>query len=90
MFTKSIKIHRLFQITESSLNYADVVFEPGPPTQEVIIHGLQDKTNYSKIRFSANTAMASVSSDESDDDFINIDGLENYLEKRGKKCGGQP
>ncbi|CAC5393297.1 unnamed protein product [Mytilus coruscus] len=80
-------VHGL-KIGESSLQYAEVIFENEPMTQEVVIHGIADRTIYSDIDFMvqhvAQPCSRSESDSESDDDFMYVDGIENYAEKRGK------
>lgn len=79
-------VHILFQVGEGSLQYAEVFFEDVPTMQEVVIHGIGDKTVYSDIDFMAqHVAKASNKSEsdsESDDDFMYVDGIENFVEKR--------
>ncbi|XP_052079793.1 uncharacterized protein LOC127717954 isoform X2 [Mytilus californianus] len=65
------------QHTESNLNYAEVIFEAGPSTSTSIVHGKEDRTIYSEIDLLCH-ADAIPSSSESDDDFMYVDGIENY------------
>ncbi|XP_076088315.1 neural cell adhesion molecule 1-like [Mytilus galloprovincialis] len=78
-------VHDL-EVGEGSLQYAEVFFEDVPTMQEVVIHGIGDKTVYSDIDFMAqHVAKASNKSEsdsESDDDFMYVDGIENFVEKR--------
>ncbi|XP_071149213.1 cell adhesion molecule DSCAM-like [Mytilus edulis] len=79
-------VHGL-EIGESSLQYAEVTFQDQPITQEVVIHGIADRTIYSDIDFmtqyEAQPCGRSKSDSESDDDFMYVDGIENFVEKRG-------
>lgn len=81
-------IHILLQVGEGSLQYAEVFFEDVPTMQEVVIHGIGDKTVYSDIDFMeqhvAQASNKSESDNESDDDFMYVDGIENFVEKRKK------
>ncbi|XP_052081077.1 uncharacterized protein LOC127719071 [Mytilus californianus] len=78
---------RGLEIGESSLQYAEVIFEDVPTVHEVVIHGIGDRTVYSDIDFMtqhvAQASNKSESESESDDDFMYVDGIENFVEKRG-------
>ncbi|CAC5393267.1 unnamed protein product [Mytilus coruscus] len=65
------------QHTESNLNYAEVIFEAVPSTSANIIHGKEDRTIYSEIDLLCHADVI-PSSSESDDDFMYVDGIENY------------
>ncbi|CAG2248792.1 unnamed protein product [Mytilus edulis] len=74
-----------YNIGESSLQYAEVTFKDEPMTQEVVIHGIADRTIYSDIDFMTKhveqPCSRSESDSESDDDFMYVDGIENFVEK---------
>lgn len=73
------------QITEADLNYADIVFEDRQLPSSVIIHGIDNKTIYTDIIVGTqpqNRLSTIDSSSESEDDFIYVDGIENYTERR--------
>ncbi|XP_052079807.1 uncharacterized protein LOC127717963 [Mytilus californianus] len=65
------------QHTESNLNYAEVIFEAVPSTSTSIIHGKEDRTIYSEIDLLCHADVI-PSGSESDDDFMYVDGIENY------------
>lgn len=69
--------HFSLQHTESNLNYAEVIFEAAPSTSTGVVHGKEDRTMYSEIDLLCH-ADAIPSSSESDDDFMYVDGIENY------------
>ncbi|CAG2232728.1 CADM4 [Mytilus edulis] len=73
------------QSMESRLNYADVVFQPSASQEPVRIIGLENRTVYADV----DTSQVAIGRPEnrsdtssSDDDFVYIDGIENYIEKR--------
>ncbi|CAG2229364.1 unnamed protein product [Mytilus edulis] len=73
------------RITEADLNYADIVFEDRHLPSSVIIHGIDNKTIYTDIIVGTqpqNQLSTIDSSSESEDDFIYVDGIENYTERR--------
>lgn len=67
------------------MNYADVVFEPSSAQQAARIIGLEDRTVYADVDvslvalFSPETRSDTSSSE---DDFVYVEGIENYIEKR--------
>ncbi|CAC5380201.1 unnamed protein product [Mytilus coruscus] len=73
------------QITESDLNYSEIVFEERQSSSPLVIHGIDERTIYSDIVVGAqlsNQLPNNDSSSESEDDFIYVDGIENYTERR--------
>lgn len=77
--------HSFVPFQESRLNYADVVFEPSLSQDEVRIIGLEDRIEYADV----DIALVAPSSPEtrsdtssSEDDFVYVDGIENFIEKR--------
>lgn len=80
------------QITGADLNYAEIEFENRQLPCPVIIHGIGDKTIYSDIVVGAqlsNRLSTTESSSESEDDFIYVDGIENYTERRKMNASQQ-
>lgn len=74
------------------LNYAEIVFENRQLSCPVIIHGIDNKTIYSDIVVRTqlpNLLSTTESSSESEDDFIYVDGIENYTEKRKMNASQQ-
>ncbi|VDI50284.1 Hypothetical predicted protein [Mytilus galloprovincialis] len=69
------------QHAESSLNYAEVEFEAGPTASTSIIHGHEDRTIYSEIDVLRLANAIPSSSDSDEDDFVYVDGIENYNKK---------
>ncbi|CAG2204098.1 DSCAM [Mytilus edulis] len=65
------------QHTESNLNYAEVIFEAAPSTSTGVVNGKEDRTIYSEIDLLCHVDTI-PSSSESDDDFMYVDGIENY------------
>ncbi|CAC5361915.1 unnamed protein product [Mytilus coruscus] len=66
------------------LNYADVVFQPSSQN-EVRIIGLEDRTVYADVDTSFAAAFLPEKQSEtssSEDDFIYVDGIENFIDKR--------
>ncbi|XP_052103130.1 synaptogenesis protein syg-2-like [Mytilus californianus] len=89
---EKLPVEPMSKIIEADLNYAEIVFEdrqlPGP----VIIHGIDDKTIYSDIVIGdqfPNLLSTNDSSSESEDDFIYVDGIENYTERRKMNASQQ-
>ncbi|CAC5411923.1 unnamed protein product [Mytilus coruscus] len=80
--------------TDNQLNYADVVFQPSSSTNEVRILGLEDRIHYADVDVSARTAILpdinsignksdnSSEKSSSEDDFVYIDQIENYMTNR--------
>ncbi|XP_071148042.1 kin of IRRE-like protein 1 [Mytilus edulis] len=73
------------QSMESRLNYADVMFEPSGSQDPARIIGLDDRTVYADVDISLGAQCPSgrqSNTSSSEDDFVYIDGIENYIEKR--------
>lgn len=74
----------LFFSQENRLNYADVVFQP-TSRNEVRIIGLEDRTVYADVdTYGAGALLPETRSEtsSSEDDFVYVDGIENFIEKR--------
>ncbi|CAC5393288.1 IGDCC4 [Mytilus coruscus] len=70
------------QINEPNLNYAEVIFHTKPTTNEIVVHGKEDRTIYSEIdHLKRADALPSSSESDSDDDFVYIEGIQNFLRK---------
>ncbi|XP_052079684.1 uncharacterized protein LOC127717862 [Mytilus californianus] len=82
------------ELTDGQLNYADVVFQPSSSTNEVRILGLEDRIHYADVDVSALTAfLPNISSlrnstdngserSSSEDDFVYVDQIQNYMPNR--------
>ncbi|CAC5368471.1 unnamed protein product [Mytilus coruscus] len=67
------------------LNYADVVFQPSSSQDEVRIIGLENRTVYADVDtagFSRSIPDIQSDTSSSEDDFVYVQGIENYIEKR--------
>ncbi|CAC5380192.1 unnamed protein product [Mytilus coruscus] len=85
-------VEPLPKITEADMNYAEIVFDDQQLPCPVIIHGIDDKTIYSDIVVGAqlpNLLSTNDSSSESEDDFIYVEGIENYTERRKMNASQQ-
>lgn len=78
-----------FYVQDNQLNYADVVFQPSSSTNEVRILGLEDRIHYADVEVSVRRAiLPDINSDNSseksssEDDFVYIDQIENYIPNR--------
>lgn len=74
----------IFFSQENRLNYADVVFQP-TSQNEVRIIGLEDRTVYADVdTYGAGSLLPETRSEtsSSEDDFVYVDGIENFIEKR--------
>lgn len=66
------------------MNYADVIFQPSSSQHEIRIIGLEDRNVYTEVDTSVTVRLPEVQSDtsSSDDDFVYVDGIPNFIEKR--------
>lgn len=66
------------------MNYADVVFQPSSSQNEIRIIGLENMTVYADVDTSVHVGLPDIQSDtsSSDDDFVYIEGIQNFIEKR--------
>ncbi|CAC5383226.1 unnamed protein product [Mytilus coruscus] len=69
------------QHAESILNYAEIEFEARPTASTSIIHGHEDRTIYSEIDLLRLANVIPSISDSDEDDFMYVDGIENYKKK---------
>ncbi|XP_071148145.1 uncharacterized protein [Mytilus edulis] len=71
---------------ESNLHYVEVVFETKHNTEETVIHGLEERSIYSDIDHLAKAvALPSSSESESEDDFVYVEGIQNFSRKTNVK-----
>ncbi|VDI74102.1 Hypothetical predicted protein [Mytilus galloprovincialis] len=70
------------------LNYADVIFPPSTTQDVVHIIGIENRTVYADVTVSGgatslvNSRNVTRSDDEEEEDFVEIEGLENFVDKR--------
>ncbi|XP_052103119.1 uncharacterized protein LOC127736596 isoform X2 [Mytilus californianus] len=79
---------QLSQIGNPNLNYAELVFEAAGPSTEThsrsIIHGAEDRTLYSEIDLLRRASARPSTNGSDDDDFMYVDGIENFSRKNIK------
>ncbi|XP_063412005.1 uncharacterized protein LOC134694856 [Mytilus trossulus] len=69
------------------LNYADVIFPPSTTQANLQIIGIENRTVYADVTVSAGaSSLVSsrdvTSSDEEEEDFVEMEGLKNFVDKR--------
>ncbi|CAC5394947.1 unnamed protein product [Mytilus coruscus] len=82
--TLSHNMEEINQSMENRLNYADVVFQQ-TSRNELRIIGLEDRTVYADVDTSVAAALlpeTRCETSSSEDDFVYVDGIENFIEKR--------